>query len=381
MYKTRITQWGLIKNYRATEKQYAVGVIKEHHGSGMGVRSLYLRNALPPEPSSEAKILNRLMRTQLLDVAWGYWMGLDHDIVAASCFAHWKQRLCIEESKRTLPNPCSPSMTENGGAVLTSKEPVELPSAEEAKCDLTELAKQFAVDAAHEKPDIVESTDCEGIDGNTCSTQEGSTRHFVAIKSLPDVRQPLATTLSPFEPECEPTTSLVSSPRSSTDEGLSQRGTPSSSDLSSEVSVQICTNRRGRHVVQRIMAEFNTMFFGSPSGSVRRQTEGSESTSSDHVAKDCSSSDQVSQDCSAIRAGKKRAHVRDLSCDDEDDGNQKRRKKLNSMNSTVPQARLLACPFNKHDSKIYGPYNDDKALARKFKRCGGPGWDVIPRLK
>lgn len=171
------------------------------------------------------------------------------------------------------------------------------------------------------------------------------------------------------------------SSRSSTDEGLSQRGDPSSSDLSSEASVEICMKRRGRHVVQRIMAEFNTMFFGSPSGSVRRQAEGSESNSSDHVAKDCSSSDQVSQECSAIRAREKRAHVRDLSCDDEDDGNQKRRKKFNSTSSTAPQARLLACHFNKHDSKIYGPYNDDKAMARKFKRCGGPGWDDIPRLK
>jgi hypothetical protein len=321
------------------------------------------------------------MRTQMLDGAWGDWMGLSHDIVAASGFTHWKPRLCIE-SKRTLPNPCSSSMTENGGGVLTSKEPVELPSAEEAKYDLTGLARQFAVDAApHERPDIAESVDCEGIDGDICSIQERSTHHFVAIKSPADVRQPLATILSPFESECEPTTSLASSPRSSTDEGLSQRRTPSSSDLSSGATVEISTKRRERHVVQRIMAEFNTMFFGSPSGSVRRQTEGSESTSSDHVAKDCSSSDQVSQDCSAIRAGKKRAHVQDQSCDDEDDGNQKRRKKFNSTNSTTPQARLLACPFNKYDSKIYGPYNDDKAMARKFKRCGGPGWDDIPRLK
>lgn len=221
-------------------------------------------------------------------------------------------------------------------------------------------------------------------DGNVCSTQEGFARHFVTTKLPRDVRQPLATILGPFETECESTASLVSSPRSSTDEGLSQRGTPSSSDLSSEALVEICMKRRGRYL-QRIMAEFNTMFFGSPSGSpsgsVRHQTEGSESTSSDNVAKDCSSSDQVSQDCSAIRAGEKRAHVRDLSCDDEDDGNQKRRKKFNSTNSTAPQARLLACPFNKHDSKIYGPYNDDKAMARKFKRCGGPGWDDIPRLK
>jgi hypothetical protein len=36
MYKTRITQWGLIKNYKATERQSVVRVIKEHCGSGIG---------------------------------------------------------------------------------------------------------------------------------------------------------------------------------------------------------------------------------------------------------------------------------------------------------------------------------------------------------
>lgn len=162
-------------------------------------------------------------------------------------------------------------MIENSGAVLISKEPIKLPSAE-AECDLTELAEQFAVDATHEKPDIVEPIDCEGIDENIFSAREGSPRHFVEVKSPADIQQLLATIPSPFELEYEPATSLVSPPRSSTDEGLSRRETPTSSNLGGEAPVKICMKRRVRRVMQRVMAEFDTMFFGSPSGSVRHRS-------------------------------------------------------------------------------------------------------------
>lgn len=44
MYKTKITQWGLKKNYTAAEKEHLARVFKGHHDSGTGIPPLTLRN-------------------------------------------------------------------------------------------------------------------------------------------------------------------------------------------------------------------------------------------------------------------------------------------------------------------------------------------------
>src|ERR1700730_1709769 len=44
MYKTKITQWGLKKNYTAAEKEHLARVFKGHHDSGKGIPPLTLRN-------------------------------------------------------------------------------------------------------------------------------------------------------------------------------------------------------------------------------------------------------------------------------------------------------------------------------------------------
>jgi tetratricopeptide (TPR) repeat protein len=44
MYKTKITQWGLLKNYKASEKEHLVRVAKAHHDSGQAIPRLVLRN-------------------------------------------------------------------------------------------------------------------------------------------------------------------------------------------------------------------------------------------------------------------------------------------------------------------------------------------------
>jgi tetratricopeptide (TPR) repeat protein len=44
MYKTKITQWGLRKNYTAAEKEHLARVFKEHRDSGKGIPPLTLRN-------------------------------------------------------------------------------------------------------------------------------------------------------------------------------------------------------------------------------------------------------------------------------------------------------------------------------------------------
>jgi hypothetical protein len=79
MYKTKITQWGLMKNYKASEKEHLVRIAKAHHDSGQAIPRLILRNrpakmgrirrfckqqnipeevcdALPLESSSDSKI-------------------------------------------------------------------------------------------------------------------------------------------------------------------------------------------------------------------------------------------------------------------------------------------------------------------------------------
>jgi hypothetical protein len=44
MYKTKITQWGLMKNYKACEKEHLVRIAKAHHDSGQAIPRLILRN-------------------------------------------------------------------------------------------------------------------------------------------------------------------------------------------------------------------------------------------------------------------------------------------------------------------------------------------------
>jgi tetratricopeptide (TPR) repeat protein len=44
MYKTKITHWGLRKNYTAAEKEHLARVFKEHRDSGKGIPPLTLRN-------------------------------------------------------------------------------------------------------------------------------------------------------------------------------------------------------------------------------------------------------------------------------------------------------------------------------------------------
>jgi hypothetical protein len=313
------------------------------------------------------------------DAASGSWVGVKYYMDPASGFTPWEQRLCVDESKQILPKPSLPATREGGGAMLTPGEPLQLPAAEIGG-DLKGQAGQFQVGVTLQgKSDIIESVESKGFDGNTSSIEERTSHPVVTTKLYVDIQQPVTTILSPFNPECGLSTGPASSPQSPTDEeGLSQPETPTSGHLSSEASVKTCTKRR---IPERIIVEFSAEFFSLHSGIVCSQSEGSKITFSNHGAKPCSSSNQVSQGHSAISTGKKRAQPRDLSSEDEDDGDQKRQKKANSTNSATSRAQLLACPFNKYDPRIYGPYNEDKAMVRKFKTCGGPGWEKIHRLK
>jgi hypothetical protein len=44
MYKTKIKQWGLMKNYKASEKEQLARIVKARRDSGKDIHPLTLRN-------------------------------------------------------------------------------------------------------------------------------------------------------------------------------------------------------------------------------------------------------------------------------------------------------------------------------------------------
>jgi hypothetical protein len=158
------------------------------------------------------------------------------------------------------------------------------------------------------------------------------------------------------------------------EEDFSQQEFLSDDDLSSDLSIVAYKKRR---ILDSVMDEFNNTFSSGASGSFRSQSERSGDSSS-NAANQPTSFDQGPQDYSSISAGKKRAQSQDPFSEDEDDSRQKREKKSKSASSSTAPARLLACPFNKRDPKTYSASNK---AARKFRVCGGPGWETVARLK
>lgn len=167
--------------------------------------------------------------------------------------------------------------------------------------------------------------------------------------------------------------------QSISDEGsFSQRETASDDDIGSDISI---TMRKKRSVIESIMNEFYTFFFGKSSCTLHCQGEGSGSTSPSDVTKQSSCFDQLSRSRSSTSTGKKRAQGNEPFSDDEGDSTQKRHKKSTTPSGTAARVRFLACPFNKHDPKIYGPCNEGHDFAHKFRSCGGPGWPTVARIK
>jgi hypothetical protein len=164
----------------------------------------------------------------------------------------------------------------------------------------------------------------------------------------------------------------------SDDESSSQQDLSSEDDRSNDNSTVAGKKRR---ILESIMEEFNNIFFQCTSGSFRCQCERPQGGAPFNAANPPASSGQGSRGRSSISAGKKRAQGCGVSSEDEDDGNQKRHKTSFLPSSPTGRARLLACPFNKHDQKIYSPCNESQDLAYKFRCCGGPGWPTVARLK
>jgi len=226
-----------------------------------------------------------------------------------------------------------------------------------------------------EKSSVTGSIDAEALPRKAISKDEISSHH-VALGHRRVVDQLSTTTdLISFDAGDRNDAQTTSSDRGYSDEeGFSQHEFSSDGDLSSDLSI---VEYEKRHILDSDTDEFNNTFLSSASGSFRRQSERSESASSSNAANQPASFDQGPQGCFSISAGQKRAQSQDPFSEDEDDGGRKREKKSKPASSTTP-ARLLACPFNKHDPKTYSASNK---TIRKFRTCGGPGWETVARLK
>jgi hypothetical protein len=318
-------------------------------------------------PGTSPTAFGWLMRTQIPDGAWGDWMGVDHEIVAASGFEPWKEGLSFNESRSKSLSSCL--------AAPKSQRSIDT-LAREARRDQTSVAEQNSVNMANnEKPLIADFVETNTLYECLPSTGDGPSLHMANSCPCAGVHRPILSLKAGHWPDEEIALSLQSS---SDEEISSQQETSSDDDFSSDVAIIVSTKRR---ILESIMNEFSTNFFGNAAGKFRCQSEKSETSSSSNADKLSSSSKEKSEDLSSISAGKKRSADREAFSENEDGCSQKRPKKTTTASSTTARARLLACPFNKHDSSIYSSSNEGQDLAYKFRSCGGPGWPKVARLK
>lgn len=320
-----------------------------------------------------------LMRTRLAGHAWSDWKGLDYDIIAANGFRSWDCKNCPRKSQPRPSNACADTATDEGiDCALKSNAPVDVLHRETGG-SLEGPAELPVNISAGEMRHTVDSVEAIAIHGSFDSTKQLNSHNNAKSHSCQD-GQPLATTsLMSSEVDHGSSACTEGSARSISDDGsLSPQETNSDEDIDSDVSI---IGRTKRHVLENIMNEVQTVLFGNFSGTLRYQSEGSESTSSSEVVKPSSSFEQTSKTRPSTSAGKKRAQDHDPFSEDEDDSNQKRHKKSIPASLMTARARLLACPFNKHNPKIYSPCNEGQDLALQFRTCGGPGWPTVHRLK
>jgi hypothetical protein len=327
-------------------------------------------------PATNPDATGWLIRTRIAGQAWSDWKGVDYDIIAASGFRSWDCKNCRHKLQPRPSNARTDTATDESiDCALKSNALVDVLHRETGG-NLEGSAELPVNISAGEMRHTVDSVEAIASHGNFDSAKQPNSYNNAKSQSRPGSQPPAPMSLMSSEVGHGPGACTEGSTRSiSDDRSLSPEETNSDEDIDSDVSITVRTKRR---VLEDIMNEVRTVYFANFSGTLRCQSEASESTSS---LKPSSSFEQTPQTQSSISAGKKRGQDHDPLSEDEDDNSQKRHKKSISASLMAARARLLACPFNKHEPKTYGPYNDDKAMARKFKRCGGPGWDDLPRLK
>jgi hypothetical protein len=320
-----------------------------------------------------------LMRTPGANGAWGDWMGIDYDVVAASGFTPWAHRLRLDEFQTSNVNSHIVTTANEIGGALAKPEDSNNVSAKEIGSELVVSAGEVTVPVPSDKElHVAQSPEAKSSNESLISTGKEHSLKAAMIQQIPDCQQPPSQPQTSVERDSDSRMSPPASFQSPDgEETPSQRTVTPDNNLTNDVSIGVYTKSR---ILESVMKEFRNNFFSRSRDIFRRPSDGSESNSSSDVPKTSSSVDQVLGDRSSIRAGKKRAQDRDPISEDEDDGNQKRHK-WSIISSTICRARRLACPFNKHDPRIYSPSNEAHEMAQKFRACGGPGWPTVARLK
>jgi hypothetical protein len=229
------------------------------------------------------------------------------------------------------------------------------------------------------KPRNAISIESEALHQDLPSKEKGHSLRASDPFSWTEGQGPISRCLKSSRAEREPDGQIPAAIQSPSYEGSPSRQDEfPDHDPSSDVSVIAFVKRR---ILESIMDEFTNIIYGGSSERLRCQSERSQSSSLYDDTKQSSSLETGSKHSSSISSGKKRAEDSNPPSGDEDDGHRKRRKKSVSVSHTTARARLLACPFNKHDPKIYGPCNQGQGTAHKFRTCAGPGWPTVARLK
>lgn len=360
-----------------------------------------------------------LMRIRNADDEWGDWMGVDHDIVAGSGFITPEQHFNWDDLP---PKPLihSKDCTPDAKCSETEIKPEasETLPVEENRCDLNTTVEQNLIDVnTFKMPHIWKAFEME-VMNQAVHPAEKETSHEPAKINLRESDQPsVSAFLAPYnaeqaqkaeeasqasyEAECDQQPErdrkavsafltsydaerdqkacTTESVQSRSDEGsLRWPDVSSDDDSGSDVSITI---RRKRCILNSIMDEYYAIFSGGASGRLRCKGETSESTSPSHGPTSSGSIGQHSHVISSISVGKRRAQDRGADSEDDDGRNQKRHKSSSSSFVDTARAQRLACPFNKHDSKIYSLSNESQDMALKFRACGGPGWLSTSKIK
>jgi hypothetical protein len=321
-----------------------------------------------------------LMRIQNRDNEWGNWMGVDRDIVAGGGFITQEQRFNWDDLPPKLlirSKDCTPD-AEYSETEIKSEASETLP-VEETGCNVDATVEQNLIDVnTFKKPHSWNAFEME-VRNQAVRTIEKETSHNPAKINLRESDQPSVSAFrASYEAECDQKACTTESVQSRSDEGSFRRPDVSSDDdSSSDVSITI---RRKRCILNSIMDEYYAIYSRGGSGRLSCKGETSESTSP-HGPASSGSICQQSHVISSISAGKRRTQDRGADSEDDDGGNLKRHKNSSSSFADTARARRLACPFNKHDSKIYSPFNEGQDMALKFRACGGPGWLSTSKIK
>ncbi|KAH0545448.1 hypothetical protein FGG08_000449 [Glutinoglossum americanum] len=147
-------------------------------------------------------------------------------------------------------------------------------------------------------------------------------------------------------------------------------------DDGGEVGTGSILHLKTRALVDRVMAEFHTLFEASWAARMTSRA-GSENCSPPNSAPAVG---RTSESSSSPSGGGKRGMADREADNDENEGDCPKRQRPNPpLRDTGTDALKLACPFHKRNPQKYGI--DHLTGSATYRACSGPGWDTVARMK